>query len=328
MKNRKALQQQIISNFSSEPWPGKIAVAVSGGCDSVALLLILKHYCQMKKKQICVFHVDHSLREESPFDNNWVEKLAEQLNLEFYARRADCGDLKSLSDRGVEAWARRFRYQSFAEMILESGATQIATGHTADDQAETVLMRLMRGTSIKGLAGIRPKRTLRLDQHEIKVWRPLLACRRTVLEDYLDLCEQPWRDDPTNKSSAFYRNRVRNELLPKMHEIWSGASGKLVDMAEKMADIHQFVGHLAKKYCKKHLSGNRLSINRVPAKPVRTEVIRIWLLSLGLADNTSQPLILRLDNMWTNSRSKIIDQRNFVFRRSTRHIEFVRNCKT
>lgn len=328
MKNLKALQQQIISRFSSEPWPGKIAVAVSGGCDSVALLMILRHYCQMKKRQVCVFHVDHSLREDSQIDYGWVKSLAEKLGLEFYARRATRDDLKKLAGIGVEAWARRFRYQSFAEMIVESGASQVATGHTADDQAETVLMRLMRGASIKGLAGIRPKRILRLNKSEIKVWRPLLGCRRIVLEDYLGLCKQTWREDPTNKSSVFYRNRVRNDLLPKMQEIWPGASLKLVDMAEKMADMDQFVGRLATRFCKKYLSGNRLAISRVPAKPVRTEVIRTWLLKLGLADNTSQPLVLRLDDMWTNSRVKLIDQRGFVFRRAEKHIEFAKNLES
>ncbi len=195
-----------------EAVPG--VVAVSGGADSVALLRALVE-CGAK---VVVAHVNHQLRgEESDADERFVIELAAQLSLPVRTTRV------KIESGNVEAEARRLRYDWLAEVAGEVGAAWIATGHTADDQAETVLHRLIRGTGLKGLRGIA---RVRRDQRERwgapvgrgeqsgLVVRPLLSVSRTEVIAYLSSLPQLHRTDSTNVDPAFTRNRIRAELLP------------------------------------------------------------------------------------------------------------------
>ncbi len=163
------MQQRLISSFTTAGKGDCIAAAVSGGVDSVAMLLLLAHFCRMNRLRLCVFHVDHALRDTSEADRVWVGKLARRLGLPFYWRRAGAGDLVGQSRS--EGWARRFRYRCFAQMLEESGAEVIATGHTADDQAETVLMRMLRGCGVAGAGGIRSRRSILVEGKKLSLWR-------------------------------------------------------------------------------------------------------------------------------------------------------------
>ena len=172
-------------------------VAVSGGADSVALLRALVEI----GATVVIGHVNHQLRgDESDGDERFVIELARTLGVP--ARTVGV----QIESGNVEAEARRLRYDWLTELAGEVGASWIATGHTADDQAETVLHRLIRGTGLQGLRGIAPVR-----EH---ILRPMLAITRTDLIDYLHFHVQPFRTDSTNADTAFTRNRIRAEVLP------------------------------------------------------------------------------------------------------------------
>ncbi len=195
----------------------RLAAAVSGGADSVALLFLLLELQAELGIVLSVAHVNHKLRgEESNEDERFVAELARQHGLELHAKEAPV-DTKNGS--GIEAAARDLRYGFFRQLAREGRVTKIATAHTLDDQAETVLLRIFRGTGIRGLSGIHPR--IVFEDHARafgEVVRPLLGFRRAALQQYLRERGQSWREDSSNQDLAFLRNRVRHRLLPIVAE--------------------------------------------------------------------------------------------------------------
>ncbi len=205
----------------------RLAVAVSGGADSVALLLLLLDLRVELGIVLSVAHVNHNLRGlESDQDEQFVTELARRHGLEFHMRDAPLAQ----RDSGIEAAARKLRYDFFLELTCDRRVSKIATAHTLDDQAETVLLRILRGTGIRGLSGIHP-RIVFAGQGEVV--RPLLGLRRSDLEAFLAAKAQPWREDSSNRDLAFLRNRVRHRLLPLLKEDFGAAAlENLADLAE------------------------------------------------------------------------------------------------
>lgn len=180
---------------------------VSGGPDSTALLRAL---VGLGARPV-VLHVDHGLRgEESRADAEFVRGLCEGLGLRCEVRELALDDGPGLQER-----ARERRYELAGELAREVGASTVATGHTADDVAETVLMNLARGTGLRGLAGIPPVRE--------GISRPLIEASRAEILEYLDAVGQGYRTDPTNALPKYSRNRVRNEVMPVLEELYPGA---------------------------------------------------------------------------------------------------------
>ena len=177
-----------------------VLVAVSGGADSVALLHILRELAPTFSLSLHVLHVDHGLRAESVRDAEFVHALGARLGVPVDVERVAIGP------GSVEAAARDARYAALEAWADRLGADRIAVGHSADDQAETVLMRLLDGTGVRGLAGIPPRRG--------RVIRPLIETRRQALRDALVAAGQDWVEDETNRDPKFLRNRIRHELLP------------------------------------------------------------------------------------------------------------------
>lgn len=191
---------------SIDPLPRGIVIAVSGGADSVALLRALHAEFD---GPLVVAHLNHGLRgPESDADAEFVANLANQLMLPVRVERRDV-----TGGENLEAAARRVRYEWLSEMAQAAGADFVATGHTADDQAETVLVRLLRGAGLPGLRGIARRRRL---TDGVSLIRPLLDVRRSVVEAYLASLGQPWQDDASNADRRFTRNRIRHDLLPKL----------------------------------------------------------------------------------------------------------------
>jgi tRNA(Ile)-lysidine synthase len=192
--------------------PGdRVAVAVSGGADSVALLRVLLELREELGIVVVVAHFNHQLRgDESDGDEHFVADLAHQHDLQFFAGRADVR-LHSIAKKlSLEHAARDLRYRWLHDLASEHRLNAVATGHTLDDQAETVLMKFLRGTGTRGLAGIRPIMTL----DHLRVVRPLLETSRPEIEQYLHSIDQRWREDHTNRDTHMTRNRIRHELLP------------------------------------------------------------------------------------------------------------------
>jgi tRNA(Ile)-lysidine synthase len=204
----------------------RIGVAVSGGADSVALLLLLDGLAAASGWQLTVLHYDHAWRAESGADAAFVAALARRLGWPLRGARARAP--LPMADR--EQQARRARYAFFERAGAE--LDWVATAHTADDQAETVLLRLLRGAGPAGLAGILPRRAL-APGSRVRLARPLLWARREALRAWLGRREQPWREDRTNQDLHPRRNRVRHEFLPPLAAAFNpGLVRGLCDLAE------------------------------------------------------------------------------------------------
>jgi tRNA(Ile)-lysidine synthase len=222
-----------------------VAAAVSGGADSVALLCLLLELRAELGIVLSVAHVNHKLRgEESDEDERFVAKLAGQHGLELHVRRRRLtgggvptpGRNRPPASAGIEAAARELRYGFFRQLAREGRVTKIATAHTLDDQAETVLLRMFRGTGIRGLAGIHPRIVFEEQGRAFgEVVRPLLGFRRAALLEFLRERGQAWREDSSNRDIAFLRNRVRHRLLPVIGEEFGEAAiehmGELAEIA-------------------------------------------------------------------------------------------------
>ncbi|KAF1081547.1 MAG: tRNA(Ile)-lysidine synthetase [Candidatus Rifleibacterium amylolyticum] len=291
-------QQRLISSFTAMGKGGSIAAAVSGGVDSVAMLLLLAHYCRMNRLRLCVFHVDHALREDSEADRHWVEELSGRLGLAFFWRRATDADKIGSARPGSEAWARNFRYSCFAQMLEESGAEIVATGHTADDQAETLLMRMLRGCGVAGAGGIRSRRRLAVNGRPLWLWRPLLNIERHELLQYLAAAGQKWREDETNNSEVYFRNMVRHRIMPVMKSAAPTGARHFSELAEEIQQLHTMVMRLARLFLKRHQDTKCLDVTRVPPAFLRREVIRLWLIEAGLGENANRRLIGQIDELW------------------------------
>jgi len=204
----------------AESWPPAdwremtVLVAVSGGADSVALARALAALRGASRGRLIVAHLNHQLRgEEAAADERFVLELSRRLELPCEVRREPVAGRAALAGDGLEAAARAARYQFFRETAERLGARHVATAHTADDQAETILHRALRGTGLNGLAGMRRVRPL---GSAATIIRPLLGVRRAEVLDYLDERGQPYRDDSTNSDPRFTRNRLRHNLLPRL----------------------------------------------------------------------------------------------------------------
>ena len=222
----------------------RLAVAVSGGADSTALLLLMVEVRSELGIVLSVAHVNHRLRgKESDADEQFVAELAERHNLDLHSQKSP---LKSTSS-GIEAAARKLRYDFFRQLARDGKLSKIATAHTIDDQAETVLLRILRGTGIRGLSGIHPRLVLEDgDAGSGEIVRPLLGFRRVELEAFLRDQGQEWREDSSNRDLSFLRNRVRHRLLPMLMEDFGPATAdNLADLAEiaRAEEQHWETGH-------------------------------------------------------------------------------------
>lgn len=190
--------------------------AVSGGADSVALLRALATMRPPASGRLVVAHFNHRLRgAAAEADAAFVGRLACELGLPCEVGSADpaTASLALPGGTGIEESARNARYEFLKAAAVRHGARYVATAHTADDQAETVLHRIVRGTGLSGLSGMRRARPL---MHGVSLIRPLLGVRRSELLEYLRRLGQPFCDDATNQDLGFTRNRLRHELLPRL----------------------------------------------------------------------------------------------------------------
>jgi tRNA(Ile)-lysidine synthase len=192
----------------------RVLVAVSGGSDSVALLLLLRELEQVGELTVVgVAHLNHGLRPDAGRDEQFCRALADEIGVAFRSEIVDVRAQAEASRISIEDAGRRARYEFFERIADELNADTIATGHTKDDQAETFLLRLLRGAGPRGLAGIHPRVG--------RVVRPLLEISRDDLRAYLASRDQPFCEDVTNADVSIPRNRVRHELLPLLRDRFS-----------------------------------------------------------------------------------------------------------
>jgi tRNA(Ile)-lysidine synthase len=222
--------------------PGmQIAVACSGGADSVALLRTLLDRRNELGLVISVAHMNHGIRgAESDADAAFVEALAKRFELPFHLRQVDTPATADANRQGLEEAARALRYAWFWELLSNGQADTVVTAHTLDDQAETVLHRLLRGAWTEGLGGIFP--VLEADPKKIGghakslISRPFLSTTGAEIERYLQMIGQSWREDSTNRDTTYTRNRLRHELLPILAEYNPGIQQQLAHLATLARD--------------------------------------------------------------------------------------------
>ena len=197
----------------------RVGVAVSGGADSVGLLRILLELRQELGIVLSVVHLNHQLRgAEADADEQFVCELAARYDLAFLSESRNVRTRAAETKLSIETAAREVRYEFFTGLLAENRLDKIATAHTLDDQAETVLLKLSRGAGTRGLAGIYPKVGVPHKNQRRGIVRPVLGVRRPDLEDYLRQLSQVWREDSSNRNLQHMRNRVRHEILPRLEE--------------------------------------------------------------------------------------------------------------
>jgi len=224
------LLDQLRRFLAGNPPPaGGVVIAVSGGPDSVALLRAL---AALRVAPLTVAHLNHQLRgPESDADETFVRQLHAALAATcprapgLHCARLDVATAARAAHDNLESTARRLRYDWLARVAQETGSGWVVTGHTADDQAETVLHRLLRGTGLQGLRGIAPRRPL---APGVELVRPLLAVPRSEVHAYLEAEGQPFRRDSSNDDRRLTRNRIRHELLPYLAEHYNPAIARVL----------------------------------------------------------------------------------------------------
>lgn len=188
-----------------------VLVALSGGPDSVALLYLLLNIRDKYNLKLVAAHLDHSIRAGSPKDKQFCHQLCKDLKVKFYSRRMDVEKLAKTKKMTVEEAGRKARYDYFQSISSKYGFSKIATGHTMDDNAETVLFNIIRGSGLKGLSGIPVKRE--------NIIRPLIDIGKPELIKWLASKKIKFISDPTNRSLKYSRNRVRRKIIPECERI-------------------------------------------------------------------------------------------------------------
>ena len=209
-----------------------MAVAVSGGPDSVALLRLLLELRSELGLVPAVAHFHHGIRgAEADADQQFVAQLARAHSLPLHTASADAPAHAAVHRLSLETAARELRYAWFRKLLDEGAVNRVATGHTLDDQAETVLMRLLRGSGTRGLAGIFP----RVEVPGGAIVRPLLGMRRPEIVEYLRTLGQAWREDQSNRDPRHLRNRVRHQLLPQLERDYNPSLARVLSESAELA---------------------------------------------------------------------------------------------
>jgi tRNA(Ile)-lysidine synthase len=212
-----------------DPGAAGVLVALSGGPDSVALLDVAARWARREDRPIIAMHVDHQLRgSASRQDAAFCAELCARLEIELVTVRVDARGVARHRGRGIEEAARQLRLDALEDVRCARGLTAIATGHHRDDQVETVILRLFRGTGLDGLRGIRPRRG--------RVIHPLLAVSRVAIAEYLTAQGLKWCDDASNADGSNRRGRVRHELLPLIRDIFGLGAGDSMARLAELAD--------------------------------------------------------------------------------------------
>lgn len=237
MKIKEETEQKVFSYVEKHGMIAagdKIVVGVSGGADSVCLLLLLLEYKKKLPLSLAVVHVNHGIRAEAGEDARYVERLCGELKVPFYLRERDVRSLAAAEKRSEEDAGRQARYEAFYEVARLLGGAKLAVAHNQGDNAETMLFHLFRGSGLKGLCGIAPVRN--------EIIRPILCLRRGEIEAYLRERHTVWRTDATNDGDGYSRNRIRHHILPYAErEIAQGAVGHMFRTAELLAETEDYL---------------------------------------------------------------------------------------
>ena len=250
-----------------------VLLGVSGGADSVCMLHVLYSLREKYHLKLYVVHVNHGIRgSEAKRDADFVEQMAENLQIPFRVVTANIPEMAKEQKLSEEEAGRIFRYNTFEQVANEVGANKIAVAHNLNDNSETVLFNLFRGSRLKGLRGISPMRG--------QIIRPLLCCSRNEIEQYLQEKNLSYCTDSTNKETDYSRNRIRLKLMPYIKEnINQKAEYNIVNAAENLSQVYEYIYGEAQKAYRIHVKDNVLLNSAEDLNVViLQEVVRMWIL--------------------------------------------------
>ncbi len=275
-----------------------VLAAVSGGPDSVSLLHLLNEIKGECGFDLSIAHVNHLSRgKDSDEDADFVADLGEKLGLPAYIERVDVAKEKERLKTSFQEAARMLRYQALKSVLQRIGATRLAVGHTADDQAETILLNFLRGSGLKGLAGMPESRGA--------IIRPLMNCYRTEVTAYLDLRKLKYRVDSSNSSRKYVRNRIRHELIPVLEGFNQNIKAGLLETARIIRDDDECLAEQADRLFAE------LLVSEVKGKEVILDREKLRRQPLALQKRLLRHAILsirgNLRRISTHHISKVID---------------------
>lgn len=224
-----------------------VVMGISGGVDSVAMLLLFVALREEYQLSLHGVHINHGIRAEAGEDADYVRALCKKYDVEYHLFEANIPAMAKEHRKTEEEMGRIFRYQCFGE-VAKACQGKIAVAHHQGDQAETVLFHLVRGTDLKGLTGILP-----VSSYEgISVIRPLLSQKKESLMSYLQEHNISWKEDVTNEENVYARNKLRNQIIPQLTEVNENAVEHIAQLAEQMAGYSAYFDSLAKEYIRKN----------------------------------------------------------------------------
>lgn len=244
----KALQYSKLSGLLQSG--DRIIAGVSGGADSLCMLVLLMKWKECLKLELRVVHINHGIRGKSAEeDAEYVRAFCGENGIPY---ECVCGDIPRLAaETGTtcEEAGRNFRYETFTRIAAAEGFNKIAVAHNSDDNAETVLFNIFRGSGIAGVRGIPPMRSMNVAgpecEHTVSLIRPVLCLTRREIEGYLSERKINWRTDETNLTDDYSRNIVRNHILPTAVTLNANAAGHIGELSTQAAELEDFVGQLA-----------------------------------------------------------------------------------
>jgi len=270
-----------------------IAVALSGGRDSVVLFDALLHVAPARDHRVSALHVHHGL---SPFADAWQRFCADLCAQRHVALSVRAIDVPRAPQHSLESEARRLRYAALTEMATAAGVAFVALAHHRDDQAETLLLQLMRGAGPHGLAGMS---VARVDAHGVTFLRPLLGIARSAIDGYAIAARLRWVDDESNDETRYLRNAVRHTLMPALANVFPNPSATLARAAAHQADAallaDDLAAHDAAAVCD-GLTLDRAALAALPAHRARN-LLRWFLRQQGLPAPSSARLAAMIDQL-------------------------------
>ena len=280
----------------------RIAVALSGGLDSVVLLdTVCKTQTKNSPAEIFVFHIHHGLQKQADEWLVFCEKLAKKYKAHFDFRLLH---LTGVEQGNIEARARAGRYEALTDLCIEYGIDDLLLAHHQNDQAETMLLQLLRGAGVAGAAGMPSKRELHIKEGKITLWRPLLNQSRKDLEAYAKEHRLKWIEDPSNLDPRYRRNAIRKTIIPALEKIQPEAIANLARSAGLLGEAQTLLDRLAIQDGRAILLKDEIQVKKlqVLAKkdfPAANNVLRYWLKANGLA----MPSQERLTSWWRDLES-------------------------
>ena len=260
----------MLKNEMLPPQGGGILCAVSGGADSMCMLSILCKIAPSADIKVAAAHFNHHLRgNEALRDEMFVRRFCEEAGIEFFSGEADVKALSVSRGIGIEEAARDARYSFLENTALENNFSRIMTAHNADDNLETIILNLARGSGSRGLAGIPPRRGI--------IARPVLILTRAEIEAYMCEDNLPFVMDSTNLSTDYSRNKVRHSVLPVLRELNPAAAENSLKASRLLREDDDYLNTLAEEFVRNHRSGNKLPASALSAlpRPVSSRAVRL-----------------------------------------------------